>query len=53
MRRLLKWTAVSFLSLLLVALLICAAMAIVLNTESGTRWTLARVDALLPGELEL
>lgn len=39
--------------LVALGLLLFASVAIVLNTETGTRWAIARIDSRLPGELQV
>ncbi len=51
MRRIGRYLLRAVVSLLALALLLAGMVAVVLNTESGTRWALARVTAALPGEL--
>jgi translocation and assembly module TamB len=51
-RRAKKWIVRVGLLLLAVCILFIAAVVFVLNTKSGTAWTIARIDAALPGELD-
>lgn len=53
MPRLLKWTTIGLASVLLLALTLVATVALILNTESGTRWAMNRIEALAPGELDV
>ena len=46
-----KWTVRVVAVLFGVVLLAAAILAIIMNTHAGTRWTLARIDAALPGHL--
>ena len=46
-----RWLFRAVLMVLLVVTLVVAAVAFVLNTETGTRWVLARADQALPGSL--
>ncbi len=52
-RVLLKWLLMGMLIGLLLVALAASAVAIVMNTESGTRWAMARIAAATPGELDL
>ena len=46
-----KWLIRATLLLLLLCILVAAAIAFILNTESGTRWVIERANAALTGEL--
>jgi translocation and assembly module TamB len=52
-RQVLKWSLRSIAVIVVLVVLLALSMAIILNTESGTRWALARIDAALAGELSL
>lgn len=51
MRRLLRWGLRSVAVIVALIVLLAVALALILNSESGTRWALARIDAALAGEL--
>ena len=46
-----RWLFRAALLVLLVLTLVVVAVAFVLNSESGTRWVIARADQALPGSL--
>ncbi len=47
-----KWVGKILLLLIAMCIFLFAALAFVLNTEAGTRWTLTRLDNALPGKLD-
>ncbi len=51
MRSALKWTLRGVAAVVAIMLLLFATLALVLNSESGTRWILDRANVELPGEL--
>lgn len=53
MRRALKWSTLGVAGLLLLALVLVAGVALVLNTETGTRWAVDRATKFVPGDLEI
>ena len=53
MRRPLKWLLRGLAGASVILLLFVIAVAVVLNTQSGTRWALGFIDARISGELEI
>ncbi len=51
MRKLLKWSLRGAGVILALLVLVAATIAIILNTEGGTRWALTRIDSALSGTL--
>lgn len=53
MRRLWKWGLRGVAAIVALLVLLSIAVLMILNTESGTRWALQRIDAAVAGELIL
>lgn len=53
MRRLYKWSLRSIAAVIVLLALIAVAVAVIMNTQAGTRWALIRIQSELPGELVL
>ena len=53
MRPILKWLRRFAIAVLGVGLLAVLGVAFTLNTETGTRWAINRVDALIPGSIKM
>ncbi len=51
MQRIGKWLKRSIVLIVALSLVLFAIVALVLNTEPGTRWVLNRVSGVIPGEL--
>lgn len=53
MRRVLKWLRRVLTGVVVIVVLGAIAVAFVLNTQSGTRWIIHRIDAAIPGEITI
>ncbi|HNP62760.1 MAG TPA: translocation/assembly module TamB domain-containing protein [Woeseiaceae bacterium] len=51
MRRIGKWLKWSVVFIVALSVVLFAIAALVLNTESGTRWVLNRISGVIPGEI--
>ncbi len=47
-----KWTVRIVAAVMIVAILVIAMAALVMNTEAGTRWAIGRLDSVLEGDLD-
>lgn len=53
MRRPMTWVLRGLAGVAVILLLLVIAIAVVLNTQPGTRWAIAYADKTIPGELEI
>ena len=53
MRRFTKWIVRSLIGVSIIVLLVVIAVALILGTQPGTRWAIDRIDARIPGKIEI
>lgn len=51
MRRTIRWAVIGIATIVTLLLLVIATAVLILDTESGTRWALKRVETMLDGKL--
>ena len=53
MRRVLKWLRLALIGVFVLGLLAVAVVTFTLGTHAGTRWAFNRIDAAIPGSIDL